>query len=441
MDNITKETYETIQKLILESEWGRTITNTALYNYLFSEIYEFLEGCNNRDEDNMLEEASDVLMILLYIVIKNTRNSQANLIEELLFRTNKKLHTRYSVFFEGNQDGKEELHWVQTKYLEKEVLHYLFCPNANCNHYAKTNRGNMVVNGNQVKCLTCGYTSLCSSNNIILYKSKYRRKLMDSLDNSYIGYINGTHSFADDYLSSQHEEYVKVVRYWATNKAGSLALRDYFASKHAVPQETFDEFLMSPLRSFMNSELNYQFKPIRSTIKIYDLIIKLINTNYIEIKKRFCGNENSEYCEVWMSYIRQLIKSMALPISNEPSVGKPPLHLNGTIALLKESQVVISNAYILSMDVNKKTIPAYLVFYSGSKDGNGAILWTDIANCKLNSQVGQVLMSTVLKFNLQHIGNLKCVLLNKKKNLNQEELLAFLKDLLPMIDSIESYSV
>lgn len=107
MDNTTKETYETIQKLILESEWGRTITNTALYNYLFSEIYEFLEGCNNRDEDNMLEEASDVLMILLYIVIKNTRNSQANLIEELLFRTNKKLHTRYSVFSKATKMEKK----------------------------------------------------------------------------------------------------------------------------------------------------------------------------------------------------------------------------------------------------------------------------------------------------------------------------------------------
>ena len=49
MDNITQEAYETIRKLILESEWGKSVTNAALYGFLFNEVYEFLEGCNKRE--------------------------------------------------------------------------------------------------------------------------------------------------------------------------------------------------------------------------------------------------------------------------------------------------------------------------------------------------------------------------------------------------------
>ena len=128
MENITKVAYETICKLILESEWGKSVNNKELFCFLFNEIYEFLEGCNKDDKDNMLEEASDVLMILLYIVIKNTGDQQGNQIEELLQRLNHKLRTRYSVFFEGEQDSeKEEQHWIQAKHIEKEFLQFLFC--------------------------------------------------------------------------------------------------------------------------------------------------------------------------------------------------------------------------------------------------------------------------------------------------------------------------
>ena len=70
MENITEISYETIRKLILESEWGRAVRQEELFGFLFNEVYEFIDGCNRKDVDNMLEEASDVLMILLYIVIK-----------------------------------------------------------------------------------------------------------------------------------------------------------------------------------------------------------------------------------------------------------------------------------------------------------------------------------------------------------------------------------
>ncbi len=440
MDNITKEAYETIRKLILESEWGRAVTNTELYSFLFSEVYEFLEGCNNRDRENMLEEASDVLMILLYIVIKNTDNQQDNQIEELLYRVNKKLHTRYSIFFEGNQNSEdEEIHWMQTKRLEKEILHYLFCPNPDCHDYAKANKGNMmIINGNRVQCLTCGYTAQCGNNNMILYASKYRRKLMNTLDNSYIGYLNGTPFFADDYFNSHHKDYIKVVRYWATNKSGSLALKDYFTSKHASPQLTFDEFLMYPLRNFVKSVLNHQAKPSRLTIEINDLMIKCINANYAEIKERFCERKNSEHYDIWINYIRYLLKTMILPVTYEPVIWDYQTFPKDIAMPQAKNQLLPLNSYVLHMSIaQNQKIDMYLGLFSTNDSGNGAVLQADIASYKLNTQVGQVLMSAVLKFNLQHIQKLRCVLLNGKNNLNQQELSEFLKDILPMSEIFE----
>lgn len=424
MDNITKEAYETVQKLILESDWGKAVTNAELYSFLFSEVYEFLDGCNNRGKDNMLEEAADILMILLYIVIKNTDNPQDNQIEELLNRVNHKLRTRYSVFFEGSGNSEEEeAHWTQTKHLEKEILHYLFCPNEDCGNYAKTNRGNMLTDGSQATCLTCGYSAAYSGQNIILYTSKYRRALMDNLDSSYTDYLKGTPYFADDYFNGYKKDYIKVLRYWASNKSGSLALKDYFASRHAVPLSTFDEFLLYPLRNFAKSVLNQQIKPSRATIEINDLMMKCINTGYTGIKERFCGQEGAEYHGLWLNYIKFLLKSMILPVTYES---------------VRPDDLTSPKDYVLHMSLpeNQKA-DVYLTLCSNQGSGHGCVLQADTANYKLNTQVGQVLMSAVMKFNLQHIRKMRCVLLNSGNHLNRKELSIFLKDLLPTLDVIE----
>lgn len=439
MDNLTQEVYETIQKLILESEWGKSVTNAALYGFLFSEINEFLEGCNKRDRDNMLEEASDVLMILLYTVIKNTDNQQDNLIDELLYRVNTKLHSRYSPFFEGIQDSeKEELHWMQEKHAEKETLHFLFCPNPNCSNYAKTNKGNMVLKDNQAICLTCGHTAPCSKANIIFYTIKYRRRLMDTLDDDYVGYLNGSDFFADAYFNIHRTDYIKVLRYWAAGSSGSLALCDYFVAKHSANPSTFNNFLMLPLRNFVRSVLNHQAQPLRSTMEINDLLIKCINANYTAIKRNFCEHENTEYYwEMWINYMQYLLKSMSLSVAYEPA----PFDLSifpAATTLQSESVDLPSNSYILHMHMaQNREIDVCLCLFPVDNRKNGGILYADISNCRLNTQAGQILLSATLKFNLQNIPRMRYVLRNGGKNLDHLELSQFLDDLLPMQKIIE----
>ncbi len=432
MDNITQEAYETIRKLILESEWGKSVTNAALYGFLFNEVYEFLEGCNKRDRDNMLEEASDVLMILLYIVIKNTDNQQENQIEELLRRVNTKLHMRYSLFFEGAQDSeKEEMHWMQEKNAEKEILHFLFCPNPDCGDYAKANKGNMALKNGQAVCRICGYTAPCCRENTIFYTSKKRRRLMDALDDDYVGYLDGSELFADAYFNIHRADYLRVVRYWAAGSSGSLALCDYFTSKHGVDSSTFNQFLMYPLRNFVRSVTTQQVQSLRSTMELNDLLIKCMNTNYTAIRDRFCEHESAGYRDMWIAYVQYLLKSMSLPVAYElaPSLPTDVRSADAPLPL---------NSYLLHIQMaQNREAEACLGLFSADDCEGGGILYADLSGCRRNTQAGQVLLSAVLKFNLQNVSRMRYVLQNGGKNLDQAELSAFLGDLLPTPKAIE----
>lgn len=437
MENIIDVSYKIIRKLILESEWGQSVTNNELLSFLFNEFYELVEGCNGDDKDNMLEEASDVLMILLYIVIKNVDNQQDNQIEELLRRLNKKLLTRYSVFFEGSRDAElEEQHWQQTKHIEKEFLHYLYCPMPHCPDFAKANRGNMIIEGSQVKCQSCGYTDKCSGKNIILYTNKYRRKLLDTLDNHYVGYLKGSDFYADEYFSGYHDDYMKVLRYWAGNKIGSLALKNYFTSKHNASEESFEEFLIHPLRNYLQEAKGYQRKLTRSVIEMNDIIVKCINMKYIETKSKFCKINDMGYHQLWLEYVRTLLMTMVIPVEYEvDSFGNKSM----LVELSKEDndQAQQGTINVLKIAMEQKTAKILNQLIIGDKKENGMVLHTNILACKNIIQVGQLLVSVVYKFNLQYTQKLQCELYNCYERIDRQDLSQFLRDLFPIMESIE----
>lgn len=430
MKSISYISYQTIHKLITESEWGKAVTNKELFNFLFDEVYELIDGCNKKNEDNMLEEAADVLMILLYIVAKNVENQHDNQIDELLKRLNKKLRTRYSTFFEGtNNDGDEELNWVQTKYIEKEFLDYIYCPNAECHKYAKTCRGNMTIDGGKVKCSSCGYIEKCSNRNMILYSSKCRRKSLDIMDNSFNGYLKGSLVYADDYFNSHKQDYLKVIRYWIDNETKRLAISDYFIVKHNTTIESFEEFLMYPLRNCLQDILCYKNKLSYSLIEINDLMLRCINANYIVLKKNFCRDNHPKYNEIWEKYIFYLINTIKVPIeyNSNNQEGLSAFEKNILKSIIKVHVIFEENRKI---EVLLKPLPLF-------DKGSGTIIEADISACKSNSQIAQLVVSVVMQFNLHHLQKLNCVFVNLGNNMDKEAITELLKDLLSMINCIE----
>lgn len=421
MKSIYDISYETICKLITESEWGQSVTNEELFAFLFDEAYELIDGCNKNNRDNMLEEASDVLMILLYIVIKNVDDQQNNQVAKLLDRLNRKLQTRYAIFFDENsRDGEEEQNWKQTKYLEKEVLDYIYCPNPECDKYAETGKGNMDIDGDHVKCSVCGYVAKCSNRNMILYASRHRREMVQMIDRAYVGFLKGMSSYADDFFNSHLDGYLKIMRYWILDRTKKYAVDIHFAYKHNAEKETFDEFLMYPLRNCLKNILCHKNKLLYSYMEINDLMIKCINVNYTLIRDEFYGNKKSEYLPIWKDYIFYLMKTMAVSVEYVDEQ-----NLSGN--LFKGFAVWDEN--------NKSAI--FLKPFSANDSGNGNILEADLSMCKSNVQVGRLIVSVVMKFNLQHVQKLKCVLVSLREKLNKQELTEFLNDVLPMLNGIE----
>lgn len=84
MDKITDIVYITIRELIQKSKWGQEVTTDKLLKYLYDETDEFAESCRRKNNENIYEEAADVLMILLYIVIKEQNDIKGNPIEIIL---------------------------------------------------------------------------------------------------------------------------------------------------------------------------------------------------------------------------------------------------------------------------------------------------------------------------------------------------------------------
>lgn len=435
--SITDISYETISQLILESEWGKAVTNQELFEFLFDECYELLDGCNKDNYENLLEESSDVLMILLYIVIKNQDSrSETNIIEELLKRLNMKLRTRYSLFFEGNSNSEaEEKHWIETKHLEKEVCQYLYCPSNMCLDYAQFGRGNMVIYGDQVKCKTCGYSAKISSHNMLLYSSKSRRNLFEILDNYYNNFLKGTVFFAETYFRKYQKEYIKVLRYYTSYNTWKLALTNFFTSKHnGATEKSFQEFLIYPLRSYIQDILQKKFELSSYFMEINDLIIKYINLNYLEIKSVFC-NERKDYA-IWINYIQTLFKTMTVPTEY-----KQDYYTSNAVLkkYMNEFDILdMFQNYLFRVVVERhKVIKIVLEDKSDEVKTDELYLPIDISNCYLISQIGQVLITIVMKFSLHNLSLVNIMFLNRKSKINKNQLLEFTRDLIPVIGDIK----
>ena len=251
MEKITDTTYKTIKELILKSDWGKEIQVRELLKYLYDEVEEFANSCIKKDIDNIYEEAADVIMMLLYAVIKEADNQEVNPIEYILENIDIKLRRRYSVFFEGNTEADEEKYWKETKKIEKVIVQYLFCQNELFNIYQKANRGHMRYN-NAVHCMNCGYIDNLGKENLLLWQHGRRRYIFDILKKNYNNYILGAKFAEDDYFANETGDCFRIIKYIVKYPDSGKVISDLLVENQDC--DRFINFLMKPLR---NHIVNY----------------------------------------------------------------------------------------------------------------------------------------------------------------------------------------
>ena len=93
--NINEETWDAIRILMTESFWGLNSSYDSLIQNLAEEVEEFVQGCKKNDRKNSLEEAADVMMIILCILYKINANNKDFSIDDIMEAITSKLFRRY----------------------------------------------------------------------------------------------------------------------------------------------------------------------------------------------------------------------------------------------------------------------------------------------------------------------------------------------------------
>ena len=97
--NINKESQDVIRILMENSFWGQNSSIDSLLRDFESEVSEFWQGCKANDSENSMEEAADVLMIMLCILYKMSRETEQPLIEQMVEAMVEKL--KMSIFIKN----------------------------------------------------------------------------------------------------------------------------------------------------------------------------------------------------------------------------------------------------------------------------------------------------------------------------------------------------
>lgn len=421
MDKITDIVYITIRELIQKSKWGQEVTTDKLLKYLYDETDEFAESCRRKNNENIYEEAADVLMILLYIVIKEQNDIKGNPIEIILNNIEKKLKKRYSVFFEGIEDEDEEEHWKQTKYLEKEVLDYIYCANPNCSEYLKVNKGNVRFEDNNIICDKCGYIEKSSGKNLLLPRKKKRRVVLEKLKWHFEEYMKERKA-AQNYYINEKNDYYSIMRYIITYPLGYEVIKDYCKGRFDSIDEEMDSFLVQPIRDYMQ-DMKSDLEDGKLSLNMNDMMINSINYNYNELKKLVCYSNCKTNMVLLQKYLVKLFSSMQHKVSKL---------IDGYIV---DSQNVKEKDIIQKYrcELGEHGVVNIIKYEKNNKLVTACKLFFDVEMCISNCDILQALVSVILQLDLQHYSNLEILILNLPDKLVSIELRDLISDIFPQV--------
>lgn len=414
MEKITDTTYFTIKKLILNSNWGKDISVNELLRFLYDEVEEFADSCRKKNIENIYEEAADVLMMLLYTVIKEADNIDSNPIEYILENIDNKLKRRYSVFFEGRNDIDEEEYWKQTKKLEKNVVPYLYCSNSSCSMFGKINKGHMKYHNRTVECTSCGHTGALGEKNLLLCRCENRRYIFEKLLKYYDKYILGIEFAEDDYFINEKGDYFKIVKYIVKYPTGYLAICNMLDENKN--SDFLLGFLMKPLR---NHIMKIDWLEERLLLDINDFFIKCVNLNYKRMTHMICDDGDDEYREAWLEYLKNLFRGMETRFSL-----REKKYVNSDFVRLEES-------YDFFIDERRINV-------IDRKEHHGVLkkreIIIDFFECEANCHILQAFISIMIELGIEYQYNLNINFVNIKEKLLDKGIKEAINDLFPNQD-------
>lgn len=192
--NINEETWDAIRILMTESFWGLNSSYDSLIQNLAEEVEEFVQGCKKNDRKNSLEEAADVMMIILCILYKINANNKDFSIDDIMEAITSKLFRRYSHLYNkdlvSDQISDEEQIWQLAKRTEAN-LQFMYCNNKTCSSYGIVGGNNIIVNNGKFYCNKCSRLIISPKNSLLFSRSKKRKQYVDIINSYLLQYVRG----------------------------------------------------------------------------------------------------------------------------------------------------------------------------------------------------------------------------------------------------------
>lgn len=190
--NINEEVWDVIRILMKDSFWGKNSSNDSLIKNLSNEMEEFIQGCKNNDIENSIEEAADVIMIMLCILYKINGECNEFLLDEVMNAIIEKLKRRYQHLYEGRkmEEDMEKETWKNVKRVE-DIVNFMFCDNLSCRCYGIIGGDNIKAVEGEFLCSACSKTIKISPKTVLFYNKKYRKKYIHEVIESILEYVKG----------------------------------------------------------------------------------------------------------------------------------------------------------------------------------------------------------------------------------------------------------
>ena len=265
--NINQDVWNVIKILMEESFWGKNSSYDSLIKNLNNEVDEFIQGYKNHDITNSIEEAADVLMIMLCILYKIGGSYEEFSIDEIMKAIIEKLKRRYQHLYEEKielEERQEAERWKSVKKVE-DIANYMLCDNVTCKYCGKIGGENIKIKNGEFYCSGCDKQIKISPQTVIFYNKKYRKKYMQIVIDSILEYSKGN-SAAPEILKIDNP---LILDYFCKDILNSnYNLKQYFINyvceKYKIHREDVLQYCQIVLENYnvQVQDLSWYFKEI-----------------------------------------------------------------------------------------------------------------------------------------------------------------------------------
>lgn len=244
--NINEKTWDAINLLMEKSLWGTNSSSDSLVTDLKNEVEEFIYGFMQNDNNNSLEEAADVIMIVLCMLYKKKYKDNDFKLDDVMQLIIDKLHRRYGHLYINNETlcelNEEEDRWNEAKHIESNIQ-FMFCNNEECKCYGKVGGENIKCVDGRYICSECDRPIKITKNSTLFNNRKNKKQYIRQVSEYILQFVRGNLSAPEIFRNDQPKAYEALCKDILISDEIKHVFINYISEKYNIPKEEVNAFL------------------------------------------------------------------------------------------------------------------------------------------------------------------------------------------------------